>query len=140
MKMAKTPLYNSHLKHNGKIVDFHGWELPVFYKGWGIIKEHLNVRNKVGLFDVSHMGEVMIDGPEAEKFVDWLLPNDIKGLENMQACYTPMCRENGGIVDDLLAYKISSEKILLVINAANVEKDFTWISQKLSEKGYNCTY
>ncbi len=123
--MKKTPLYDNHVKLNGKIIDFGGWMLPVQYEG--IIKEHNQVRNNAGLFDVSHMGEVTAKGTGAEKFIQNLITNDISGLENFQIIYSPMCYEDGGTVDDLIVYKFSSEDFLIVVNAANTDKDFEWM-------------
>ncbi len=131
MSLKQTPLYPMHLKYNGKIIDFGGWELPVHYEGMGIIKEHNLVRESAGLFDVSHMGEVLIQGEKAEDFVQKLVCNDVKLLQDGQVLYTPMCYPDGGIVDDLLVYRYNLHKYLLVINAANVEKDYAWINENL---------
>jgi aminomethyltransferase len=127
MSLKQTPLYKMHQKYGGKIIDFGGWALPVQFTG--IIKEHHMVRQKAGLFDVSHMGEISITGPEALEFTRYLVTNDVKQLQDNQIIYTPMCYPDGGIVDDLLVYKISSENILLVVNAANLDKDFAWIKE-----------
>ncbi len=131
MSLKQTPLYPMHLKYNGKIIDFGGWELPVQYEGMGIIKEHNMVREKAGLFDVSHMGEVMVTGDKAEEFVQKLVSNDVKILQDYQVVYGLMCYPSGGVVDDLLVYRYNSSKYLLVINAANVDKDFAWIQENL---------
>ncbi len=131
MSLKQTPLYPMHLKYNGKIIDFGGWELPVQYEGMGIIKEHNMVREKAGLFDVSHMGEVLVTGDKAEEFVQRLVSNDIKSMQDFQVIYGLMCYPSGGVVDDLLVYRYSNSKYLLVINAANVEKDFAWIQENL---------
>jgi aminomethyltransferase len=122
-----------HLKYNGKIIDFGGWELPVQYEGMGIIKEHQMVREKAGLFDVSHMGEVFITGERAEEFVQNLICNDVKTIQDGQVLYSPMCYSNGGVVDDLLVYRYNPQKYLLVVNAANVDKDFAWMTENLIE-------
>lgn len=123
--MKKTPLYDSHVKLNGKMIDFGGWMLPVQYEG--IIKEHNNVRSAAGLFDVSHMGEVTAKGPGAEKFIQNLITNDISGIEDFQIIYSPMCYPNGGTVDDLIVYKFGNEDFLIVVNAANTDKDYEWM-------------
>ncbi|MCD6435544.1 MAG: glycine cleavage system aminomethyltransferase GcvT [Clostridiales bacterium] len=123
--IKRTPLYETHLKYNGKIVDFAGWELPIQYKG--IKEEHLAVRENAGMFDVSHMGEIFVEGIESEKFVDYLVTNDVTSLVDTQVLYSPMCNEAGGIVDDLLVYRYNKEKYLLVVNAGNIDKDFDWI-------------
>lgn len=122
----KTPLYENHVQHNGKIVPFAGYLLPVQYEK-GIIAEHMAVRTECGLFDVSHMGEILCAGPDAEKNLDYLLPNKIAGMYDGQVKYTPMCNENGGIVDDLLVYKIKENSYLLVVNASNIAKDYEWM-------------
>lgn len=131
MPLRQTPLYPMHLKYGGKIIDFGGWELPVQYEGMGIIKEHNLVRESAGLFDVSHMGEVLIQGENAEDYVQKLVCNDIKPMKDGQVLYSPMCYPDGGVVDDLLVYRYTKNKYLLVINASNVEKDFAWMSEHL---------
>lgn len=129
--LKRTALYEQHVKLGGKIVDFAGWELPIQYEG--LVAEHNAVRNQCGMFDVSHMGEVLITGPKAEDFVDYLVCNDVKSMADNQIIYCMMCYEDGGIVDDLLVYKYNTEKYFLVINGANVEKDVAWM-EKQSEK------
>lgn len=125
--LKKTALYNEHEKYGGKLIEFAGWCLPVQYEG--IIEEHEAVRNKAGLFDVSHMGEVEVKGKEAFDFVQNLVTNDISVLNENQVIYTFMCYENGGVVDDLLVYKFDNENYLLVVNASNVDKDYEWMLQ-----------
>lgn len=127
----KTPLYDAHLKAGGKMVSFAGYTLPVQYKDGGVIKEHLAVRNQVGVFDVSHMGEVVYEGKDALANLQYLLTNDFSNLEIGRVRYTLMCNENGGVIDDLLVYKCSDEKYLLVVNAANRAKDVAWMRQHL---------
>ncbi|HZK43467.1 MAG TPA: glycine cleavage system aminomethyltransferase GcvT [Syntrophomonadaceae bacterium] len=129
MSLKRTPLYDAHLKHTGKIIDFGGWELPVQYEG--IIKEHHMVREKAGLFDVSHMGEFEVTGPHAEEFLQYLVTNDIKNMQDKQIVYTFMCYPDGGVVDDLLVYKYDTDNYLLVVNASNLEKDLEWIEQNV---------
>lgn len=133
--LKKTPLFDAHVKHGGKIIDFSNWALPVQYEG--IIPEHEAVRNTAGLFDVSHMGEVEIKGDDAFDFIQLLVTNDLSTLEDNQIMYTFMCYPNGGVVDDLLVYKFSKDSFLLVINASNVEKDFNWILE--NKDSYNVT-
>ena len=123
--LKKTPLFDIHEKYGGKIIDFGGWALPVQYEG--IIEEHRAVRTAAGLFDVSHMGEVRVSGPDVIAFVDYLLTNDLTGIEDNQIMYSPMCYPDGGTVDDLLTYRVSGEELLLVVNAANAQKDYEWI-------------
>ncbi|MEI5994731.1 glycine cleavage system aminomethyltransferase GcvT [Candidatus Enterococcus mansonii] len=127
----KTPLYDAHLKAEGRMVSFAGYSLPVQYKETGVIKEHLAVRNQVGLFDVSHMGEVVYEGKDALANLQQLLTNDFSNLETGRVRYTLMCNEHGGVIDDLLVYKCNDEKYLLVINAANRAKDIAWMTQHL---------
>lgn len=128
MELKKTSLNEAHKKCGGKMVDFFSWELPVEYSG--LTTEHISVRESAGLFDVSHMGEVMVTGKDALKVVDYLVTNDAKILEENQVMYTFMCNEMGGVVDDLLVYKYTDERVLLVINAANIDKDLRWIEEK----------
>jgi len=125
-----TPLRGEYEKNGGKIVEFAGYELPTQFKG--ILHEHETVRERAGLFDVSHMGEVLVKGKDAEKFVNYLLTNDVKTLKNGDVIYSFMCYPNGGVVDDLLAYKFSEDYYYLVVNASNKEKDFKWM---LDNKG-----
>ena len=123
--LKRTPLFNVYKEYGGKIVDFAGWEMPIQFEG--IIAEHEAVRNAAGLFDVSHMGEVVVKGPGAFEFVQNLVTNDIAVLQDNQILYTFMCYTNGGVVDDLLVYKYSNEHFYLVINAGNIDKDFQWM-------------
>lgn len=128
--MKRTPLYKNHLALGGQMIDFGGWELPVQYQG--IIKEHEQTRNAAGLFDVSHMGEITVKGPEALDFIQRMVTNNINGAKDMQAVYSPMCYKNGGVVDDLLIYRMSAEDYLLVVNASNTDKDFEWLNDHVS--------
>lgn len=121
----KTPLYEEHLKAGGKVVDYAGWFLPVEYKG--LVPEHEAVRNRVGMFDVSHMGEITLLGKDARRFADHLTTNNIQTLDDGRVIYGFLCDESGGVVDDLLTYRASEEDIYLVVNAANVDKDHQWI-------------
>lgn len=112
------------------MVDYGGWELPLQFTG--IIQEHRMVRSQAGIFDVSHMGEIEITGPGADDFTRYMITNDAKKLPDKQVLYTLMCYPQGGIVDDLLVYRFSSRHFFLVVNAANVEKDFEWIGSHAS--------
>lgn len=123
--MKKTALYENHVAWGGKIIEFCGWQLPVEYTG--LVPEHHAVRNQAGLFDVSHMGEVTVKGPGAEAFVQNLVTNDVAPMVDGQVIYAMMCQPDGGVVDDLLVYKKGPASWYLVINAANVEKDFAWM-------------
>ena len=128
--MAKrTCLYDMHLKYKGKIVDFAGFELPIQYEG--IISEHEATRNNVGLFDVSHMGKFHLSGEDATSIINALITNDLGSVLDGQAIYSPMCYENGGTVDDILVYKYSDISYLLVVNAANKDKDYQWFEEHL---------
>ena len=122
----KTPLYDAHVKAGGKIVEFGGYLLPVQY-GTGVIKEHMSVRTQAGLFDVSHMGEVLCEGKDALANLNQILTNDFTNMVDGQARYSPMCNEHGGTVDDLIVYKKSDEHYFIVVNAANKDKDYQWM-------------
>jgi len=125
--MKKTKFYEIHQKLGAKIVEFAGYLMPILYNS--IIAEHKAVRNSVGVFDVSHMGEVFVTGKNAVDFVQHITVNDASKLEPGRVQYSAMCYENGGIVDDLLVYKISDEQFMLVINASNIDKDFSWMNE-----------
>jgi len=122
----RTHLYEFHRKH-GKIILFAGFEMPVWYKG--IIQEHLAVRNQVGIFDVSHMGRVLITERDAEDFLNYVTTNDVSKLTPLSAHYSTMCNEQGGIKDDLLIYRLEEEKFLMVYNASNRAKNFEWLTE-----------
>ncbi len=125
----KTPLYEKHLAAGGKIVPFAGYLLPVQYAG--VIEEHMAVRQKAGLFDVSHMGEVLIEGPDALANIMNLYTNAFMKLEDGRVRYSPMCNEQGGVVDDLLVYRYNQNRYLIVVNAANREKDVAFMKAHL---------
>ena len=125
--LKRTPLYEAHKKLGGKIVPFAGWELPVQYSG--LINEHQAVRSKAGLFDVSHMGEIFVTGPEAEKALDWMTCNDVKKLVDGKAHYSAIINERGGIVDDIIIYRYSQTRYLVCVNASNSDKDFAWFTK-----------
>lgn len=125
----KTPLYDEHVALKGKIVPFAGWLLPVQYEG--IIQEHMAVREKCGLFDVSHMGELLLKGPGAKANLNHLLTNDYTVMEDGAARYSPMCNEEGGCVDDLIVYKKAEDDYFIVVNAANKDKDYQWMKEHL---------
>ena len=128
MEGKKTPLYDEHVRCGGKMVEFGGYILPVQYRT-GVIKEHLAVRTACGLFDVSHMGEVLIQGPDAAANLNHLLTNDFTAMKDGKARYSPMCYENGGTVDDLIVYKVHDDDYFVVVNAANKDKDFAWMTE-----------
>ena len=123
--MKKTPLYHSHVALGAKMVPFAGYEMPVQYTG--VVREHLAVRNHAGLFDVSHMGEFLVSGPQATNLIQYVFSNDVERLDVGQAQYGYMPNAKGGIIDDLLVYRIDNQSYLLVVNAANIEKDWNWL-------------
>lgn len=125
--LNRTPFYEIHQAHNAKLIDFGGWEMPVQYES--IRQEHKAVRSGVGLFDVSHMGEFLIEGPEALDLIQFVTVNDASKLKIGKAQYSVMCYEHGGIVDDLLVYMLDDDLYMLVVNASNIEKDLEWIEQ-----------
>jgi aminomethyltransferase len=121
----RTPLYAAHLRHGARMVEFAGWDMPVQYAG--LIEEHEAVRNAVGLFDVSHMGEVVFRGPRALASLQAIFTNDLSKVADGQAQYGCLCRDSGGIVDDVVVYRRSAEDLLVCVNAANRAKDFEWL-------------
>jgi aminomethyltransferase len=126
--LLRTPLYERHVALGGRLVPFAGWELPVQYEG--VIPEHRAVRTDAGVFDVSHMGEVLVEGPRAREFLQGVLSNDVERLEPGLAQYTLLTNERGGIVDDLIAYELAPERYLLIVNAANREPDVGWLRDR----------
>jgi aminomethyltransferase len=129
--LKRTPLYEAHRAAGAKVVPFSGWQMPVQYEG--VRAEHLAVRSSCGVFDVSHMGEVETFGPQAEALLQRLLSNDLSKLEVGGAQYSVLCREDGGILDDLFTYRLADERYLTVTNAANHERDFAWFSEHAAE-------
>jgi len=125
-KLKRTPLYSCHVELGGKIVPFAGWELPVQYSG--VVAEHQAVRQQAGLFDVSHMGEIFVSGPEAEAAIDYLTCNDVKVLKDGKAQYSAIINESGGVVDDIIVYRYSRNFYLICVNASNADKDFAWFT------------
>jgi aminomethyltransferase len=125
--MKRTRFYECHRALNGRMIEFFGWEMPVEFKG--IIDEHMAVRTAAGLFDVSHMGELLVRGKDALAFVQHLTPNDAGRLAPNQAQYSALTTPQGTFVDDMLVYCLSAEEYLLVVNAANTDKDFGWVSE-----------
>ena len=123
--MKKTCLHDRHVALGAMMSPFGGFDMPIQYAG--IVEEHNAVRRRCGVFDVSHMGEVRVKGPEAEKFVNHIFVNDVTGAPDGQIFYGMMCLENGGTVDDLLVYKVNDNEFFLVINASNIDKDVAWI-------------
>jgi aminomethyltransferase len=128
--VRRTPLYDAHKRLGAKLIDFGGWWMPVSYAS-GILDEHRTTRTAVGVFDVCHMGEVHFRGPRAAAAVQRLVTNDVSRLVDGRALYTVACWPTGGIVDDLIVYRVTSEHYLLIINAANVEKDVRWFVENV---------
>ena len=122
--LKRTPLYEAHAEAGAKLVDFAGWEMPVQYDG--IREEHLRVRNECGVFDVSHMGEIETEGPQAADLLQRLLSNDVSKIEVGGAQYACLCKEDGGVLDDLFTYRLGENQFLTVTNAANHERDLEW--------------
>lgn len=134
MTSLKTNLYDEHVKLGAKLAPFAGWDMPIQYSS--VKEEVLAVRQNVGVFDVGHMGEFFVEGDDAEDFVDYLLPNDVKNAPVGKAVYAPLCREDGTVIDDLIVYKLAPGRILICVNASNTAKDFAWIKEK--HDGYKC--
>ena len=126
-ELKQTPLNAVHRELGGRMVDFGGWDMPVQYPA-GVIEEHMRCRTAAGLFDVSHMGEIWVDGRGAIDFVNRLTTNDVTKLIDGQAHYSALTNDNGGTVDDLLVYRFAEEKLLLVVNAGTTDKDWDWIT------------
>src|SRR4051812_19731096 len=129
MDLKRTPLFAAHQRAGGKLIEFGGWEMPVQYTS--ITDEHLAVRNAAGIFDISHMGEVTVNGLAAAEFLNGVLTNDIGRLTPGQGQYTLMCNEGGGVVDDLYVYRIGTELFLLIVNASRIEADVAWLRKQL---------
>jgi aminomethyltransferase len=130
-ELKKTPLHDAHVALGARMVPFAGFEMPVSYKG--IIEEHTAVRERVGLFDVSHMGEFFVSGPGAFSYLDRLVTNHCGKLVDGGVLYTVMCRDDGSVVDDLLITRLGPERALVVVNAANIDKDFAHMNSNLPD-------
>lgn len=129
--MRKTPLYDEHVALGAQMVDFHGWLMPIKYTS--LTDEHHAVRNEVGMFDVSHMGEVRVKGADATAYVKHVFTNNIDSLNEGGVIYGFLLNEEGGVIDDLLIYKVNNEEYLFVVNASNVDKDFEWLKKQGEE-------
>ena len=125
--LRRTALFDRHVSAGAKLVPFAGWEMPVQYEG--IRAEHVQVRTHAGMFDVSHMGEIETSGPDAERFLQHLLSNDVTKLAEGGAQYSVLCRDDGGVLDDLFTYRLPGERFLTVTNAANHDKDLAWFRE-----------
>jgi aminomethyltransferase len=129
----KTPLYEEHVRLGAKMVPFAGWLMPVQYTS--IVDEHQTVRNNVGIFDISHMGQMIVEGADARQWLNNLLTNNVGKLDVGTGQYTFLLNERGGIIDDLIVYRIGQQKFLLVVNAARAEEDFAWLQNHLKDDG-----
>lgn len=129
----KTPLYDAHVALKAKMVPFGGWLMPVSYEG--VLAEHKTVREACGIFDVSHMGEVRVKGPEAARFLQWITINDITKLKIGGGQYSALLNEHGGMIDDLIIYRLGDDEFFICVNASNRAKDFAWIKEK--SKSFN---
>src|SRR6266498_4879332 len=127
----KTPLYDEHVRLGARMVSFAGWLMPVQYTS--IVEEHQAVRNNVGIFDISHMGQLLVSGPAARGWLNTMLTNNIDKLEVGHGQYTFLLNEGGGIIDDLIVYGIDEEKFLLVVNASRTDEDFAWLQTHLKQ-------
>ena len=136
--LKKTPLNAVHRDLGGKMVDFGGWDMPVQYTA-GVIAEHLATRENAGLFDVSHMGEIWVEGEDAIAFVNKLTTNDVTKLVDGQAHYSALTNDSGGVVDDLLVYRFDFDKLLLVVNASTTDKDWDWITSHVADENITLT-
>jgi aminomethyltransferase len=126
--LKRTPLYEAHVRLGARLVDFGGWEMPVQYTG--IVEEHLAVRRAAGLFDISHMGELVVSGPGAETFLNRVLSNDVRRLAVGQGQYTLLCNVEAGVIDDLYVYRTEAAQYLLVVNATRSSADYDWLQQQ----------
>ncbi len=135
--LRRTPFHAHHVAAGGRMVPFAGFDMPVQYRG--VAAEHNQVRKAVGLFDVSHMGEIRVRGPKAADALQWLLSNDVHKLEAGQAQYNALCNDRGGIVDDVFVYKIAADDFLVCVNASNRDKDFAWMTANNREPDANLT-
>ena len=132
--LKRTPLFGFNQQHGARFVDFGGWEMPVQYRS--ILEEHRVVRQKAGLFDVSHMGEIEVVGPDAVRYLDRLVTNDVSKLFPGRVLYSTMCQPDGGVVDDLIIYCRGAQDFLVCVNASNTDKDFAWFTQQAG--GFDC--
>ncbi len=133
----KTPLYETHLNHGARMVSFAGWMMPVQYES--IIKEHEAVRSNAGVFDISHMGEFLLEGKDVIEFLQYIMINDLNLLEPSKGQYSCMCYENGTVVDDLVYYEENLECFRMIVNASNIEKDLKWLKDHIGKKDIKIT-
>src|ERR671939_1123836 len=126
--LEQTPLHDRHVELGARLVPFAGWEMPVQYEG--VIAEHRAVRTDCGVFDVSHMGEMEVEGPRAAELLQSLLSNDLERIDVGEAQYTLLTNERGGIVDDLIVYRLEPHRYLLIVNASNTRADYEWLKER----------
>ena len=131
--LRKTPLHATHRAHGARMVEFGGWDMPVEYSG--IIDEHMTVRTRVGLFDVCHMGQIELAGPDALKAVQWISSNDAARLAVGQVQYSALTTPEGTFVDDILVYRMGDQHFMLVVNAGNIMKDYRWMTEQCNGRG-----
>lgn len=131
--LKRTPLFETHQRAGGRLIEFGGWEMPVQYSS--IVDEHLTVRKAAGLFDIAHMGEFEVTGPDAAAWLNRILTNDIRKLSVGQAQYSLLCNESGGVVDDLYVYRTEGAGFLIIVNASRIDADFAWMSRQLPAEG-----
>jgi len=134
-QLKKTALYSEHIKLNAKMGPFAGFDMPIQYIS--LKDEVLAVRNNVGVFDVGHMGEFLATGPQCTEFIDYLVTNEIKSAPIKKAIYSPLCNEEGRVIDDLIVYKLDKQKILICVNASNIEKDWNWFNKHTKDFDVN---
>jgi aminomethyltransferase len=127
----RTPLYDAHLAASARMVEFAGFDMPVQYRG--VIEEHLAVRENVGMFDVSHMGEITLEGPQALDMAQRLVTNDLSKCKDGQAQYNALCNEKGGVIDDVIVYRLSPERLFICVNASGRAKDFEWMGAHIGD-------
>src|SRR5205085_9174490 len=124
----RTPLHDAHLRAGARMVEFAGWEMPVQYAG--VLEEHAAVRERSGIFDVSHMGELTLEGPRALAAAQHLVTNDLSKCADGQAQYSALCNEQGGVIDDIIVYRFAPERLFICVNASGREKDFDWMRER----------
>jgi aminomethyltransferase len=132
--LKRTPLYHRHVELGARLVPFGGWEMPVQYPT-GVLAEHHAVRERAGLFDIGHMGQLVFEGPDALEFLQWVTTHDVARLEVGAAQYSLLCNEQGGVLDDIIVYRLAQTRYLMVVNAANADADCAWIEQRLARPG-----